>query len=135
MKKFCTILTLLVMGFVSSASVHAQDHFEQLEERIAETKQRLNLTPEQEEQLTPIIEQSFEDRLALFDKHGIERQTEGDKKRPSFKKLRSLRKDMKALNKETRTQVAEVLDDEQLKEWDKIQEENRAALRERARSR
>ena len=135
MRKIAAILGVLTLCFVSSTYVQAQDGFEQLEERIEETKQRLNLTPEQEELLTPIIEQSMEDRLALFDKHGIERQKEGEKKRPSFKKLRALRKDMKALNKETREQVSGVLNDTQLKEWDKIQEENREALRERARSR
>ncbi len=140
MKNFMSILSLLIVSATLTFSFNAQsqeteDPIAKLENRIAETKKRLNLTPEQEEQLTPIIEKSMDERLALLEKHGFKRDQGAERKRPSFSQMRALRSDMQELNEQTRESLAKILTEDQLEEWDDIQEENRAQMRERIRNR
>ena len=122
---------------LSMASVGwAQDRAAQLEERVAETKARLNLTDEQIERITPILEASFEARLAVLEKHGIDLE---DRSRPQeklgFSGLRALGKDMKQVRQDTLDELSSVLSEQQIEEYKKIQSERKAELRKQLRER
>jgi Spy/CpxP family protein refolding chaperone len=80
---------------------------------FATMKERLNLSKEQEEKIHPIMDASREKRRTILKKHGEqERENMG-----------ILKNDMQALNKDTEKQLSSVLTEEQLKEYQKIQEE------------
>lgn len=131
---FLIVFGLLVTGGTSSMAM-AKDEGKDFQAKIEQTKQRLNLSEEQEKKLVPIIEKSMEQRKALFDKHGIERPKNGEKKRPSFSQMMALKEDMDKLNADTRAQLSSVLNDEQLAQWDEIQKENKDKMRKRMRNR
>lgn len=125
----------LVTLVLAPIKVLAKDQEVNYQARIEQAKQRLNLTSEQERDIAPILEQSGKQRIALFDKHGIKRSKSGEKKRPSFSQMMALKEDMEKLNAETREQLASILTDQQLAEWDKIQQESKEKMRKKMRNR
>ena len=112
----------------------------QLQERLEEARARLKLTDEQSEQIRPILRAGMEKQMAVLEKHGIDLRGEGAARRgrPSQQRLRELRAlgdDLEAVRKETRTELKEVLSKEQFKEFKKLQEEGREAMRQAIRER
>ncbi len=125
----------------------------QLQERLEEAKARLKLTDEQVEQVRPIFRASTEKQMAVLEKHGIDLRDggasrgDGDARRrggagrrgagnrQDLQQLRALGDDLEALRKETRKELKNVLTKEQFKEFKKMQEENREAMRQRIRER
>jgi hypothetical protein len=131
-----SLAALLVAALMSTASSQARDRplseeqRAQIEQRLGEIRARLELTPEQAEQLQPILRESFERRLALLDEHGVSRE---NGQRPNRRQLRALRDDLKTLKAETDARVDALLDDRQMAEFEKIQKEMRDQMRERVR--
>jgi Spy/CpxP family protein refolding chaperone len=80
---------------------------------ITMMKERLNLTKEQEEKIRPIMDASMEKKRTILKKHG-EQEREN---------MRILENDMQALDKDREKQLGSVLTEEQIKEYQKIQEE------------
>lgn len=141
MKHWMTVAALI--GFLSSLSVgFAQqadsDRLAELEARIEQTRKRLNLTDEQIVRIEPILESNFEATMLVLENHGIEFDPDvprEQRERPGFRKMRAISRDLQAVREETAAEMAEVLTDEQMAEYRKIQEERRAELRERIRAR
>lgn len=106
----------------SLAAIRENDFSSQL-------KARLNLTDEQTEQLEPILSAHMEKRLAVMNKHGISQDSRSSGKQMGFRELRAVKRDMDKINKQAEKQLAEVLSKEQLKEYKKIQDEQRGAMR------
>lgn len=102
------------------------------EARIEEARSRLELTEAQKTQLEPVLRKDFERRIEILRKHGVTRETEA---RPTRSEARALRADLKALRDETEAEVDGILDDRQMDEYRKIQDEARQAMREQMRSR
>lgn len=130
--------------FAASPPVAAQqpggERLAQLQERLEEAKARLKLTDEQTEQIRPIFRAGLEKQMAVLEKHGIDLRGGGGARRgtPSQQRLRELRAlgdDLEAVRKETRKQLKDVLSKEQFKEFRKIQEEGREAMRQAIRER
>jgi Spy/CpxP family protein refolding chaperone len=80
---------------------------------FATMKERLNLTKEQEEKIQPIMDATREKKQTLFKKHG-EQEREN---------MRILENEMQTLDRDTGKQLGSVLTEEQLKEYQKVQEE------------
>jgi len=98
------------------------------EARMAEAKERLNLTEEQAAQVEVILQETNEKRAQVFQNANLQ---EGR----SFRKMRQLRSDMQEVDKEATQRMAQVLDDEQMREYETIKEEQRAEMKERMRNR
>jgi Spy/CpxP family protein refolding chaperone len=86
---------------------------------FATMKERLNLTKEQEEKIRPIIDASREKKQTILKKHGEQEQ----------ENMRILENDMQALDKDIEKQLDSVLTEEQLKKYQKIQEEQCQEMR------
>ena len=141
MKHWITVATLI--GFMASLTTGVaeqadSDRLAELEARIEETKQRLNLTDEQIARIEPILESNFEATTLVLESHGIEFGPDvprEQRERPGFRKMRAISRDLQAVREETAAEMAEVLTEEQMTEYRKIQEERRAELRDRIRAR
>ena len=131
-----TIVSLMASLTTSLAQQVGSDRAAELEVRIEQTKQRLNLTDEQVAQIEPVLESSFEASMLVLEDHGIDLAIPRDQReRPGFRKMRAISRDLKAVREETAEEMAEILTDEQMVEYRKIQEERRAQLREQIRAR
>ncbi|MEO0871233.1 MAG: hypothetical protein AAFY19_04625 [Pseudomonadota bacterium] len=98
------------------------------EARMAEAKERLNLTEEQAAQVEVILQETNEKRSQAFQNANLQ---EGR----NFRKMRQLRSDMKEVDKEATDRMAAVLDDEQMREYEAIKAEQRAEMKERMQNR
>ncbi len=104
----------------------------QIEARLAEVRKRLDLSAEQEAKLEPILRDSFAKRLALLDSYGLSRD---GAERPSLRQMQALGGEMADIREATEKQVATVLDQRQMAEFRKIQDEMREQIRARIRER
>ena len=129
-----SILTLLLLLLASplyaQTAAPGEEAIERIRAQVQETQERLQLTEAQQETIRPILEESFEQRLAVLEKHGIDLENRDANERPGFRTMRKLRKDMDKVRKETEKQLEDVLTADQMKEWKAIEEERRARMRE-----
>jgi len=111
---------LKTRGRMGRRGMHHQPMFGGMPDQLFATmKERLNLTKEQEEKIRPIIDAGMEKKQAILKKHGEQER----------EKIRTLEKDMQALDQDTEKQFGSVLTEEQLKEYQKIQKERCQEMR------
>jgi len=115
------------IAFLGATIVLAQDQtFTQTPEaRIAELKERLNLTDEQVTAVRPIIEEHVAQGKDIFKKY----QGQG---KEGFQAMQG---EIKELQASTQSQLSAILTEEQMAEYGKMREEERAMMRERAKER
>ncbi len=139
MKKYfgAILLTGLFASLPAAAAQAQEGRPEQLEERVAEARERLDLTDEQVEQIQPIIESGMQATRAVLEENGIDleaRTASGSQRRLGLRQKRAIGRELGEISAEVREQMSEFLTDEQLAEYKKIQEERRAEMRERVRA-
>ena len=101
---------------------------------MKEARNRLHLTDDQIEQIEPILRSGLEAQAGVLRKHGIDlRSRSGEERRLGFRQLLQLRRDLDAVRKQTIEELAVKLNGTQVKEYRKIQEERKRALRKRLR--
>ena len=99
-----------------------QQRMERAQQRLQEIKDRLKLTPEQEEQVKPIVMDEFQQLKAMRDKHS------GDTSRRGRMKMMREARDIQS---DTENKLAKVLNKDQMAELKKMREQWRAQARER----
>ena len=97
------------------------------QEDIVAMQYRLDLTPEQRDAITTILQDSMSARSSTFEEYGVDVET---CERPGALGLIRLNKDMKRINAKTRSRLAEILTPAQLSEYDKIVAEQTAIVKE-----
>ena len=106
-------------SLISTAAAQARDG-----ERLQQFAERLNLTPQQREQVRPIFVDSFTERRAILKKHGIKKG-----QRPGLRKLLAARSELGAVRERTKGRLAVILSPAQMREYEKLSEEIRAEMR------
>ena len=95
---------------------------------------RLNFSDKQNDQLIPIFLDIFQKRQSIMKKNGVDIKSRSSGERIGMKQLRSIKKEMDKLNKQTMKQLEKVLSKEQLNEYKKFQKEQRDEMRNRLRN-
>jgi len=95
---------------------------------------RLNFSDKQNDQLIPIFLDIFQKRQSIMKKNGVDLKSRSFGERIGIKQLRSIKKEMDKLNKQTMKQLEKVLSKIQLNEYKKFQEEQRDEMRNRLRN-
>ena len=119
----------------------ADERMAELQQRVDEARERLQLSDEQVAQLLPLLRESFDSTRAVLEQHGINVSSlaaaGGSNRRLNLRQLRALSSDLDEVRETMFDKIEELgfLSDEQFSEFKKIQEEQRAALRERLRAR
>lgn len=96
------------------------------EMRIQELRERLALSPEQEQQLAPLLQQRNARLQELRAKQGPD---------SSRREKRALLKEARAIQEDFTAQIKPILTAEQMREWEAFRKEARAEATERYRSR
>ncbi len=124
-----------VFAFTVSAS-DITDRLSKAKQQVEQIKTRLNLTDKQEELVTPILESSMSNRKAILNEYGIDLDSYEIKlgENFGFRKARKLKNEMEELREQTLTKLKSVLTDEQLAEYEDIQEEISSKIRSRIRA-
>ena len=118
---------LLLVGVLGAGIVHAQGarpaaRSPEMQQRIAQAKQRLQLTPQQETQLRAILQEEAQKLRAIRDKYANDTTLQGRGARS--RELQTVQEDLHA-------KLQGVLSPAQLDEWDRMAAERRAQARER----
>jgi CubicO group peptidase (beta-lactamase class C family) len=106
------------------------EQLEKAQERLKEIEERLALTPDQKEQLRPVLVDELQQLKALREKH-----QDDDGGRASRRDRRKMAKDFRHVQSETDKKLRAILSETQMAEMKKIREEWRQQLRERAKAR
>ncbi|MEO1080961.1 MAG: hypothetical protein AAFY29_15495 [Pseudomonadota bacterium] len=123
------------LGLIASVAVAqeetvGEERRAQFAEYLEEMVARLELSEQQQADIEPIIRESVGKRQAIMESYGI-----GNGERPNPRKLRGMRGEMQDLQQETRTELSEILTDEQMEEYLALQEERQEKMREEMRRR
>jgi periplasmic protein CpxP/Spy len=125
MKRLIIILTLLLIGSVSGRPAAQQPSApaapEQARQRVEQLKERLKLTPEQVEQVRPILADEVQKLKALREANS------GGGRRDR----RKMAREFKRIQGETDDQLKKVLSQEQMKELKTLRDEWRQQMRDR----
>ena len=122
---------LLTLSPLAVAAELSEEQQAKLQERMAETRARLELTDEQVEQMQPVMQSATEAQQAILQRYGIDLDDPSSNKRLGFRDARKLKSDMSKVRSDTVKQLEQILSDEQLKEFKKIQEERRQEIKQR----
>lgn len=135
------VLNILLASFftvfaVTASAGDGSEKHTQAEQPIEEIKARLNLTEEQKEQVTPIFKKSMEKRQSTLKSYGIDLENQKTKsgQKIGFREARKLKNEMDEVRSHTLTELKTVLTDEQLVEYEEIQEEIASKIRSRIRA-
>ena len=113
-----------------SAEQEAELRERLLSRRLDEIGAKLELTPEQEDRMRPVQKEHFEAQINVLDKHGLGPGNRADGKRPGFRTLRRLRKDMDEINENTGERLSAILTGMQMAVYEALQTKQRKKLRE-----
>ncbi len=135
MKNIFFLITLLVTNL--SFQLNAAESKKDFSERFEQVTQRLALSPEQVEAITPILISSAERTKEVLAKYGINIEQGKDNKNAKlgFSKLRKMAKEMASEREKTTVALSVHLNDQQMKEYTEIQAERKKMMRERLLSR
>ncbi|MGD2031838.1 MAG: hypothetical protein PVI25_06100 [Gammaproteobacteria bacterium] len=132
MTRLLTAAFLTTLALVSTPSLAQEDRAAQVEQRIEEAKARLNLTDEQLDQMTPVLEESMAARQSILSSYGIDLENRsGSAKKLGLRQARAMRKELDVVQADTLDALGRILNDEQMEEFKRMQEERKAEMRER----
>ncbi len=132
MSKTMTVLIGLFVAFWLPSTFADADRSAQAKEVLAEAMKRLDLSDDQVEQIKPILESSGKAQRAILERYGIDPDTEpGEGKQLSMSEALALRKEMEKVRTKTLDQLEGILSRDQLREFQKMQDEQRAEMKKR----
>jgi len=126
MRNVIATMAVLMLGAAPLRAVQdiSQPQAEQARQRLAQIKDRLQLTPEQVERVQPVLVDEMQKVKALRDKHDAA----GQSRRGRLKLARELRD----IQDKSDDQLKTILSKPQMEEMKKIREERRQQVRDRA---
>lgn len=128
----CISLAAMASAAQAQERQFTEEQIAEIEARIKATRARLQLTPEQEEQIAPILIENFKERVAVLQAYGFSRDVTP---KLTFRQKLALRKELNAIRKNAEEHVETILSDRQMAEFRKIQDEMRERFRERLKNR
>lgn len=134
MKRVATTITIFVFVSLNPFPLVAQDRPAQFEERLEQTRVRLNLTDAQLERMAPALEDSMATQQSILASYGINLEdTSGPSTRLRPREAMALRRELEAVRSDTLEILDGILTEEQFEEFRELQEERSAEMRERIR--
>jgi hypothetical protein len=102
---------------------------------MEEAKLRLDLTDDQVDQVSPVLEESLRARKKVLSSYGIDLENRsGPQSRIGIRQARAMRKELGAIQEETLNELSGILSAQQMEELKMMQEERKAEVRERIRA-
>jgi Spy/CpxP family protein refolding chaperone len=126
------ILMALAGSMVMAQGVHAPD----LGQHAEQIQAKLNLRDEQVEALLPILENSMLQQQRILSSYGIDLNVDGEPgDKPGLRAAWAMKLELEAVRADTLASVGDILSDKQLDAFKHLQNQRRAEMRERIRSR
>jgi hypothetical protein len=134
MKRLLAAAVFMTLVFVSPWSLAENDRAARFEQRMEETKARLNLSEEQLDQMAPLLEESMEAQRRILSSYGIDlERRSGSAGRLGLRQARAMRQELETVRVDMLNELEAILNDEQLDEFKRMQQERKAEMRDRIR--
>lgn len=135
MRSLLATVSLIALMLASPISTANEDRTAERKERMQEAQARLNLSDTQVDQMAPIVERAMQAQKAIMARYGIDPENrDGAGRQPSLREMRAMSQEMEVVRSDTRAALDPILSDAQMAEFDRMQEERKAQMRERVRS-
>ena len=135
MKSLLAIVSLITLVLASPLSTANEDRAAELKGRMQEAQARLNLSDAQIDQMAPIMERAMQAQKDILARYGMDPENRnGSGTRPGLRQMRAIKQEMAVVRSDTRTALEPILSDAQMAEFQRMQEERKAQMRERMRS-
>ena len=132
MKRPTSFAALLVFALAASASHAAENRAAQIEHRVQAAKDRLQLTDEQVERITPVLEESLDAQRRILSRYGIDPDApSAQRERLGLRKAQAMKRDFEAARAATLASVGDILTRTQVDEFKRIQQERANEMRSR----
>ncbi len=126
---------LVALALLAAAPSQAYDPETYLQANLQAFETELELSPEQMAEVTPILEASAARNREILDSYGIYRSGKfSPDARLDMHQSRKLRRELQAEQNQTRDQLADHLDDDQLLAFRKMRDERQEVINERVKS-
>lgn len=135
MKNLCTLLYTIFFCCLLNPSVAkelSEFDAELLQTQIETAKSVLNLTPDQEQAFTELMQSAAKRRQQTLKKYDISMENE-KKARLNYREKRALMEDMRKLKINLDGQLEDILTADQLRQFQEMQENNQQKFKERLR--
>ncbi len=121
------------MVLSSSLVAQTNQNLNDIQQKVASIKQRMNLSGEQSDKVGFILEDGMETRKVILKKYGIdlENRNSDSKSKLGFRKMRKLKGELSDEKEKTLSKLSTVLTPEQMEEYQLIQEEMSEKLKAR----
>ena len=129
MKLYLISISLII--FSLSSAVIAEDDIIIIDDVYSKLEANLDLAEEQSGKFKPIYFDHREKLQNLLKKNGIDLYTGSFEKSIGIRQLRSIKRGMDKLYRAYNAQIADILNKEEIKKYNKIQEKQRVDLRDR----
>ena len=134
MKQACAVVLGMLILLTIQPAWADSDEDAQREQRLAEVQARLNLTDDQLGQIRPVLQDAAEAQRSVLRRYGIDLEAAGGPKpKLGMRDGRKLRGDLQKVKSDTRKQLEGILTKQQLKEFEKLQQERSEEMRKRIR--
>ena len=134
MKQLLSKAAIVSLALVSPFALASSDRAAQVEQRMEEVRERLDLSDEQLQQMMPVIEESISKRRAILSSYGIDPEKRTDiKGQLGLRKALAMKKELDAVRADTLQGLNGILTKEQFEEFKRMQAERQAEMRERIR--
>jgi hypothetical protein len=135
MKSLFVTVSLITLVLASPLSTANEDRAAELEGRMQEAQARLNLSDAQIDQMAPIMERAMQAQKDIMARYGMDPEDRnGSGSRPGLREMRAMNQEMEVVRSDTRAALEPILTDAQMAEFQRMQEERKAQMRERVRS-
>ncbi len=133
MKTFISVSIFVFALSLFSTLVKAKEQYdvEKMKAQASSVKERLNLTESQEKQIKPILEKAAKNRKTILADYGIDLENLEKKSNLGFMKLMKLRGELSDERGLTKEELEKILSDEQMDEFEKVQDEIREKIKAR----
>ena len=132
MNRVFNVAALLVFVLATSASHAEEDRGVQIEQRVQAAKERLQLTDDQVERITPVLEGSVDAQRKILSRYGIDPDApSAPRERLGLRKAQAMKRDLEAVRTTTLTSVGDILTEKQVDEFKRMQQERNDEMRSR----
>ena len=132
MKPILAAVSLMTLVLASPLSTASEDRAAELKGRMQEAQARMNLSDAQIDQMAPIMERAMQAQKDIMARYGMDPENRnGSGRRPGLREMRAMKQELAVVRSDTNAALEPILSDAQMAEFQRMQEERKAQMRER----
>ena len=127
--KYLKHIILLILLNLNTSLFAVNANSDMLSKQLDEVQQRLQLSDKQLEKFTPVYKSHVQTQMNIMSKYGFNTMTDSESNALTIKQARAMANELKTERNDALKLFEEILTDEQIQQYQSIQEEKVKSLR------